>query len=180
MCVCNFVDTKLLGIKGESDDSGSDDEEAWVPDRKSHIDRLVEQFPPLTDEEIENFLEENADSIHITVDKFRYDFSRLPGHSFNKQALYVATRGFLKAVKDGAYPKKLPDGQIIPNTLFSKESVSDSLKRHFEHLQRLFKEARSEHAEAKKNSRLASSAQKTRRMTVSRHHSYPQVVSHDV
>ncbi|KAJ3507456.1 hypothetical protein NMY22_g16924 [Coprinellus aureogranulatus] len=133
----HFVQCELLKLHRSVQGKKNVSEPDAVPEEE-HVEgdterRLLERCPPLTEEELTAYENRERDCIHITPGSFRFDFTLPMAHEFNKDALYVATHSFQKALKQGKYGRSDPNGPL-PRSFMETKYLSASMHNHFKYL----------------------------------------------
>ena len=127
--------------------------------------RIDKKFPSLTQEQLDQYFDQDPDSIVITPDNFRFDFSQPLSHEFNKDALHVAATSFGDALAAGKYGANDLNGPL-PRLFLSPKYLGVSMNNHFKHLQAKWKEQKEE--DALRDEKRTKQARASRKTHVSR------------
>lgn len=99
------------------------------------MEELVENNPPITDEEMKNFVE-NGDLLTCTVQNFRIDFIRpWKDNKFNALAKSVFVKSFIAMYDSGEYS----DGDL-PNVLLAEWVIATVLDGHMEYRRKRYRQ----------------------------------------
>ena len=151
----HFVSTRLLKLEGLAD-----------PEEDKILGKLLlEQVKPPTSEERKAYDEKARNSIVITAENFRYDFTKAVDDRFNKDAIHVAWTSLYNAFHAGDY-RQSDEAMRLPQELLTKEYIEASTKQHFQYLKSQWNEAASGNFEKKRASRLEDSRSHSRRQQV--------------
>lgn len=97
---------------------------------------LIEKNPPITDEEMESFLNGEESSLVCSLQHFRVDFQRpWKDTSFNQLAKEVFVQSFLATEKSGEY-----DETTIPPCLLTPKVVGIVLDKHMEYRRKQYRQ----------------------------------------
>ncbi|KAI0647293.1 hypothetical protein C8Q79DRAFT_925855 [Trametes meyenii] len=97
---------------------------------------LVKKNPPITDDEMDSFLEGEDDMLTCTVQSFRVDFERpWKDNAFNRHADHVFARSLIKMYKGGNY-----SDHTVPDALLTELIISTVLEKHMEYRRKLYRQ----------------------------------------
>ncbi|KAJ3507925.1 hypothetical protein NLJ89_g6031 [Agrocybe chaxingu] len=88
----------------------------------------LKTIAPLTDEEVEAYKINAPNSITITADNWRYDFSRPRDNLFNKEAEYVFADSFVDDLRNGGYTHPNPLPELFWDAVYVKARFHSQLK----------------------------------------------------
>lgn len=131
---------------------------------KAYDRQLLTKFPPLTEEELNEYDENVPGCIVITAANFRIDPSRELDIGFNQEAVHVAAADFLKRVKVDKWYQ--PDR--FPPDLLCLDELVPIVRQHFKYIWRVCKQqvAVVERGEVVEISRLSKEAKRSRKSKV--------------
>ncbi|KAF6740882.1 hypothetical protein DFP72DRAFT_430469 [Ephemerocybe angulata] len=148
----DYIDRVLLKWKKADDDEDEDEHEEQKPLGVV----LVEMFPPLPQEDYDNYIDRGPGAFKMSKQNFRFDFSRKPSDPFNKDALYFAVKTFRAALDDGTYNKIFRNGQPLPDTFLHPPYLTYMVKNHVNYHFKMYREAVSRDPEEAREKRLSS------------------------
>lgn len=97
---------------------------------------LIERNPPITDEEMQSFLDGEDDLLTCSVQSFRIDFVRpWNENAFNQVAKSVFSKSFLAMYKSGQYHE-----YEVPSTLLTESIVGRVLDKQMDYRRRMYKQ----------------------------------------
>ncbi|RDX40339.1 hypothetical protein OH76DRAFT_1490365 [Lentinus brumalis] len=97
---------------------------------------LIEHNPPITDEEMQSFLDGEDDLLTCSVQSFRIGFVRpWKENAFNQVAKSVFSKSFLAMYKSGQYR-----GYDVPSTLLTESIVGRVLDKQMDYCRRMYKQ----------------------------------------
>lgn len=165
---------KLLKINPDDQDNDDESDNAMDvdPDGDSDDDDdRITKIKPLSVAEHRGFCKRAKGRILVTPQDFRFDFTLPLTDPFNKHAMYVAAKGFKKAIIAGSYAGmlNLEGDEKVSEHFLSSNHLEYCMKTHFRHLTRRYKEAVTSAGQKARIARQTRAARNSRRAYVSIH-----------
>lgn len=150
----------------EGDETERAEDAAVEDDDQQPTGQRLLRFPPLSDADYKNSIQQGPGHFNLSLSNFRLEFTRSPTDVLNKRALHIASQGFAAALKSGRFPKRFDNGQPVPKEFTEYKVIYALVESHFIYLSKMYKEAAHPNAAEKQEVRLKKINESTRKNTV--------------